>query len=51
MIVDKNIELEIKFLREYPEWDFLPNGDLNRKAIEIYKILKLPRDFVIKSRK
>ena len=36
MIVDKNIELEIKLLKEFPAWDFLPNVDLNRKSIEIY---------------
>ena len=36
MIVDKNIELEIKLLKDYPDWEFLPNEDLNRKTIEIY---------------
>ena len=40
MIVDANIELEIKFLREYPEWDFLSVEDLNRKTIEIFFDLK-----------
>ena len=43
MIVDKNIELEIKLLKEYPEWDFLPNEDLKRKTIEIYFDLKLAK--------
>ena len=36
MIVDKNIELEIKLLKDYPDWEFLPNEDLNRKTIEIH---------------
>ena len=31
IIVDKNIELEIKLLKDFPEWDFLPIEDLNRK--------------------
>ena len=43
MIVDKNIELEIKLLKDYPEWEFLPNEDLNRKTIEIYSDLKLAK--------
>ena len=43
MIVDKNIELEIKFLKDYPEWEFLPNEDLQRKTIEIYSDLKLAK--------
>ena len=36
MIVDKQIELEIKLLKDYPEWSFLPEDDLNRKTIEIF---------------
>ena len=43
MIVDKNIELEIKLLKDYPEWEFLPNEDLKRKTIEIYFDLKLAK--------
>ena len=31
MIVDKKIELVIKLLKDYPEWDFLSDYDLNRK--------------------
>ena len=26
MVVDKNIELETKYLREYPDWQFLSQG-------------------------
>ena len=40
MIVDKNTELEIKQLKDYPEWDFLPEDDLRYKTIEIYSDLK-----------
>ena len=43
MIVHKNIELEIKLLKDYPEWEFLPNEDLQRKTIEIYCDLKLAK--------
>ena len=40
MIVDKKIELETKLLKEYAEWQFLPENDLNSKTIEIYSDLK-----------
>ena len=40
MIVDKSIELEIKLLKDYPDWEFLPTEDLNRKTIEIHSDLK-----------
>ena len=43
MVVDKNIELEIKLLKDYPEWEFLPNEDLQRKVIEIHCDLKLAK--------
>ena len=36
MIVDKKIELEIKFLKDYPNWEFLSDDELNRKTIQIY---------------
>ena len=43
MIVDKKIELEIKFLRDFPEWEFLPQNDLNRKTIEIFFDLNIAK--------
>ena len=43
MIVDKKIELEIKLLKDYPDWEFLPAEDLNRKTIEIYFDLKVAK--------
>ena len=43
MIVDKKIELETKFLKDFPEWEFLPHSDLNRKTIEIFFDLNLAK--------
>ena len=43
MIVNKNIELEIKILRDYPDWHFLSEDDLNRKTIEIFNDLKIAK--------
>ena len=51
MVVDKNIELEIKLLKDYPEWEFLPNEDLQRKTIEIYCDLKLAKRACSKEQK
>ena len=51
MIVDKNIELEIKLLKDYPEWEFLPSEDLQRKTIEIYCDLKLAKRACSKEQK
>ena len=36
MLIDKNIELEPKKLKEYPEWHFMPEEDLNRNTLEIF---------------
>ena len=51
MVVEKNIELEIKLLKDYPEWEFLPNEDLQRKTIEIYCDLKLAKRACSKEQK
>tara|TARA_B100000989_G_scaffold271837_1_gene228849 strand:- start:4478 stop:5152 length:675 start_codon:yes stop_codon:yes gene_type:complete len=51
MIVDKKIELEIKYLKEYPEWQFLSQDDLKRKTIEIYIDLKIAKRFCNKEQK
>ena len=51
MIVDKNIELEIKLLKDYPQWDFLPSSDLNRKTIEIFNDIKVAKRFCKKEQK
>ena len=51
MIVDKKIELEIKYLKDYPEWQFLSKEELNRKTIEIYTDLKIAKRFCNKEQK
>jgi len=51
MVVSKNIELEIKLLRDYPEWEFLPNDDLKRKTIEIYFDIKIAKRVCSKEQK
>tara|TARA_B100001093_G_scaffold217640_1_gene208788 strand:+ start:132 stop:818 length:687 start_codon:yes stop_codon:yes gene_type:complete len=51
MIVDKNIELIIKLLKDYSDWCFLPEDDLNRKTIEIYLDLKIAKRFCSKDQK
>ena len=51
MIVDKKIELEIKLLKDFPEWSFLPNDDLNRKTIEIHFDLKTAKRLCNKEQK
>jgi len=40
LIVDNKIELVPKFLKDYPEWQFLPKDDLSRKTLKIYFDLK-----------
>ncbi len=40
IVVDKEIELQTKLLREFVEWHFLSEKDLNRKTIEIFYDLK-----------
>ena len=51
MIVDKKIELEIKSLKDFPDWQFLPKEELNRKTIEIYFDLKNAKRFCNKDQK
>ena len=45
MIVDKTIELETRYLREYPDWQFLSKEELNRKTIQIFFDLKVAKRF------
>ena len=51
MIVDKKIELEIKYLKEHPNWQFLSQDELNRKTIVIYEDLKVAKRFCNKEQK
>ena len=62
MIVDNKIELETKLLKDYPEWQFLSQEELNRKTLKIYfdqktakrdcnkdqKVIKVPNPDVLK---
>jgi len=43
MIVNKKTELEVKFLKDYPEWQFLAEEELSRKTIEIFSDLKVAK--------
>ena len=45
MLVDKKIELETKYLKEYPDWQFLSQEELNRKTIQIFMDLKVAKRF------
>ena len=51
MIVDKKIELQIKYLYDYPDWQFLAKDELNRKTIEIFLDLKNAKRFCNKEQK
>ena len=51
MIVDKKIELETKYLKEYPNWQFLAEKELKRKTIEIYVDFKNAKRFCNKEQK
>ena len=51
MIVDNKIELDIKFLKDYPKWQFLSQDELKRKTIEIYVDLKIAKAFCGKEQK
>ena len=51
MVVDKKIELEIKSLKDYPNWQFLSKEELERKTIEIFNELKDAKKFCNKEQK
>ncbi len=51
LVVDKKIELEIKLLKDFPEWQFLPQDDLSRKTIEIFFDLNLAKRSCSKDQK
>ena len=51
MIVDKKIELQVKYLREFPDWEFLSKEELKRKTIQIYTELKNAKRFCTKDQK
>ena len=51
LIVKKEIELETKYLKDYPEWQFLSQDDLQRKTIEIHFDLKTAKRICNKDQK
>ena len=51
LIVKKEIELVTKYLKDYPEWQFLPQNDLKRKTIEIHFDLKTAKRICNKDQK
>ena len=51
MIVDKKVELEIKSLKDYPQWSFLSQDELERKTFEIYFDLKIAKGYCSKEQK
>ena len=51
MIVDNKIELKTKLLKEYPDWQFLSQIELERLTIEIYFDIKIAKRFCNKEQK
>ena len=51
MVVDKKIELVVKYLKDYPIWHFLSEEELNRKIIEIFEDQKIAKRFCNKEQK
>ena len=51
ILVDKNIELLPKMVKEYPEWSFLPQQDLNRMSLEIFDDHKYAKKLCTKNQK
>ena len=51
LIVDNKIELDIKSLGDYPNWQFLSQDELKRKTIEIYYDLKIAKKFCNREQK
>ena len=43
MIVSNFVELEVKLLKEYPNWSFLPETDQQRITIEIFSDQKVAK--------
>ena len=51
MLVDKNIELTPKMLKDYPQWSFMPEEDLKRMTIEIFDDQKYAKKICSKNQK
>ena len=51
IIVDSNIELQPKLLKDYAFWSFLPEKDLSRKILEIFSEQRSAKKFCSKNQK
>ena len=51
MVVDKKIELEIKLLKDCPDWQFLSENELNRKTIMVFFELRSAKSMCNKEQK
>ena len=51
MIISSTFELEIKQLKDYPAWQFLPLEDLERNTLEIFHDLKSAKGLCNKNQK
>ena len=51
LVVNKQVELETKLLREYQEWNFLSEKDLSRNTIEIFYEMKAAKRSINKDQR
>ena len=51
IIVDNKIELKTKLLRDYPDWEFLSQKELNRTTIELFFNIQVAKRFCTKEQK
>ena len=51
MVVNKHVELETKFLKEYADWNFLSEKELSRKTIEIFFDIKAAKRSINKEQR
>ncbi len=51
LIVDNKIELQTKLLKDYPDWQFLSQDELNRSTIQIFFDIKIAKRFCNKEQK
>ena len=51
LVVDKNNELEIFYMRDFPEYEFLPDHDQKRRIIKLFSDKKAASTFCKKNQK
>ena len=51
LIVDKNIELVPKLLKDYPEWSYMPEEDLKRMTLKIFADQRNAKKYCSKNQK